>query len=355
MGLSGLVTAGMLALLPAGNALAVTWQVTTAQAVALPDSATDAWGLSANESGVSFAQHWDGVSWTAMQLPSTAQESAIAGGGPQDAWVVGSVAAPGYNRRQPFMTHYNGSSWTSYSLPDDGASERLSSVAMVSPSNVWAAGGNVLVHWNGANLSRVTPPAPVGASGNTGISSLSVGGGVLWGLVTATVGGSQVHYAARWDGSNWSFTTPLPTAPAGHWWQVGNVSANSPANVWVAITDNDQNFNTTAVTLHWDGSSWSTIPMPASGVEQTLSSIAAGNSDAWAVGTYTPSSSNQAPVAAVYHWNGSSWSAVPFPVTTAYSYASAVAYVPGTTTVWVSGSQSLSGNGGSYTDFTATG
>jgi hypothetical protein len=351
MGLAGLAAAGALAVAPAQNALAVTWHVVSAPTIALPDSATDAWGIAVSESGAVSAEHWNGTAWTSMPLPATAQESAITGDGPRDAWVVGSVGASGYNRHQPFMAHDNGSSLTTYALPDDGANERLSHVAMLGPSNVWASGLNVLVHWNGMSWARVSPPAPAGATGTAQIVSLAVSGSDLWGLETATVGGSQVSYAVRWDGTAWSLTRPLPATPSGHWWQLGNISATSPTNAWVAVTDNDQNFDTTALALHWNGSSWSTLPMPANGVQQTLSSIAAGSGEAWAVGTYELSWSDNASRAAVYHWDGSRWSVASFPVTTAYSSATVVAYEPGTTTVWISGSQM---SGSSYSDFVAT-
>jgi hypothetical protein len=351
MALSGVAAASMLALSPAAVAQAVTWQVSNTPAIALPDSAADAWGLSANASGTVFAEHWNGTAWASMQMPATAQESAIAADGPHDAWVVGSIGAAGYNRHQPFMTHYNGSSWTAYAVPDDGANERLTSVAVLSPDNVWAAGPNAFMHWNSTSWSRVTPPAPPDATGTTEISSLYGSGTDLWALETASVGSTTARYLARWDGTSWSLTAPLPAPASGHWWQIGNISATSPTNAWVAVTDNDPDFDTTALALHWNGSAWSTPPMPVSGVQQTLSSIAAGSGEAWAVGTYERSWSDNASQAAVYRWDGSHWSVVSFPVSAANSAATAVAYVPGSSTVWVSGAQS---SGSSYSDFVAT-
>ncbi|MBV9383707.1 MAG: hypothetical protein JOY82_13945 [Streptosporangiaceae bacterium] len=334
---AAVAVAGFTALSLQGSASAVTWQLMSSPTIeALPDSATSAWGLSASTDGTVSAVHWNGTAWSSTALTRTATESAIAGSGAANAWVVGSRQV-GYDRHQPYFTHFNGSAWTEFALPDDGASEALSSVAMVSPSDVWAAGSNLLAHWNGSRWSRVTRPAPSGAAGSE-IQLVTASGSGLWAAGTAAVGGSTVEFAARWDGTSWAVTSTLAAA-AGHWWEVYNIAASSPTNAWLSITDNDQNFDTTALAAHWNGTSWTITPMPAAGTMQTLTWIAASGNDAYAVGTYENNSGDNAFRAVVYHWNGSAWARVPFPVTSAYSAAARVGYVPGTGAVWVSGGE----------------
>ncbi len=328
-----------MALIMSGTASAASWQMISTQAKLSPDSAADAWGLGANTSGQTSAVHLSGTAQAAFPLPTTVREAAISADGPGDAWVAGSrgVTGGGYGRRQPVLIHYNGSSWTTFSLADDGKSEQLSSVAVLSPADAWAAGSNALLHWDGTQWSRTTAPAPQGTTGSVNISALSRSGTDLWALGSATVGGVYSSFAARWDGIRWNLTPLLPATPAGHWRSLGNISASSPSSAWVAVTDYDQNYDSSALALRWNGSSWQAITMPAHGVEQTLSGIAAGSGEAWAVGEFANSSSDNAPRAALYRWNGSAWSAVSFPVTTAYSYVSSVMYVPGSAVVWASG------------------
>jgi hypothetical protein len=326
---------------------AATWQVTSAVTAAVPDAANDAWGLTTTSGGTTFAAHWNGSTWTTTQLPATAQELAIGADGASDVWVVGRIGASGYNRHQPYMLHFDGSSWTSFGLPDDGANESLTSVAVFSPSDAWASGPNVLAHWDGTAWSRVTAPASAGATGAAQLTHLVRSGANLWALGTATVSGSQVSYAALRNGTSWTLTPSMPAAPSGEFYFLTGISATSASNVWVSVTaDNEATQATSALALHWNGSSWASFPMPANGVHDTLHSIAAGSGEAWAVGTYEKSFSNNGDRAAVYHWNGSSWSIVSFPVTTTPSSADIAAYVPGTSTAWIAG-------GTSTGDFTA--
>jgi hypothetical protein len=330
---------GFTALASQGSASAAAWQLMPAPSIeALADSATSAWGLGTSTDGTVSAVHWNGSAWTSQALPRTAVESAIAGSGPRNAWVVGSVHV-GYDRYQPYITHFDGSAWTAFTLPDDGKSEMLTSVAMVSPTDVWAAGAHLLAHWNGSQWTRMARPAPAGATASQ-IQLVSASGTGLWAAGTAAVGGSTAEFAARWNGSSWAVTSTVAAAP-GHWWEVYNISGSSPGEAWLSITDNDPNYDTTALAAHWNGTSWTVTPMPAVGTMQTLTWIAASGSDAYAVGTYeNATGSDNAYRPAVYHWNGSTWASVPFPVTSDYSLAARVAYVPGGGGIWVSGGDS---------------
>lgn len=150
--------------------------------------------------------HWEGSAWSSFPLTRTATESAIAGSGPDNAWVAGSRRG-GYARYQPYITHFDGSAWTEFALADDGASETLDSVAIVSPSNVWAAGTHLVAHWDGSQLPRLTRLAPSGATGSQ-VQLVTASGTDLRAAGTAAVGGSTVEFAilrgsAKRDGARW--------------------------------------------------------------------------------------------------------------------------------------------------------
>jgi len=64
---------------------------------------------------------------------------------------------------------------------------------------------------------------------------------------------------------------------------------------------------------HWNGTAWSLTPTPALGVNASLSSVSASSaSDAWAVG-FTRPTGYRSKVALYEHWNGSGWSVVSGP------------------------------------------
>ena len=200
-------------------------------------------------------------------------------------------------------------------------------MAVIGPADAWAAGPAVLVHWDGTRWSRVTAPTPKGAAGPLSISSLSASGGDVWALGTARVGGSQAYYAARWDGTNWSFTPTLPAVPG--LLRFTNISAASATTAWVGGTATGGGF-----ALDYNGSAWATSWMPGASASQ-VNWVAAHGSQAWAAGS-VPSPQGQGETqAAVWVSGGSAWSPVPFPVTAAGSSATRVSYVPGSTTVWV--------------------
>jgi hypothetical protein len=235
------------------------------------------------------------------------------------------------------MTHDNGSSWTTYTLAGAGVSGSmvLQNVAILSPTDVWAAGPNhtnpaglPLVHWNGTQWSGVAPPAPAGATW-VSVQALSAGSGDLWALISASVDCSAGicqtgYFAARWNGSGWSL---IPALPAG--FTAGStVSADSATDVWVVGHGGGD-------AAHYDGSTWQTFTMPAASGQTDLGlhEIAAYGGQAWAVGSTESGSFSTR--AAVYHWDGSAWSSVAFPVTSDNSDTSTVAYLPASGTVWI--------------------
>ena len=56
-----------------------------------------------------------------------------------------------------------------------------------------------------------------------------------------------------------------------------------------------------ALTIHWDGSSWTIVPSASSG---TLNGVAAvASNDVWAVGSIVVGSDQTL----IEHWNGSQW------------------------------------------------
>ena len=93
--------------------------------------------------------------------------------------------------------------------------------------------------------------------------------------------------------------------------ELRGVAAVSPRDIWaVGYT----HAPALALTLHWDGTSWTVVPTPGSGSSANfLNAVAAvGANDVWAVGTYFQPG-NQWLTSLTMHWNGTEWGIVPSP------------------------------------------
>src|SRR5579871_4178508 len=152
------------------------------------------------------------------------------------------------------------SSWGEAPSPKDPASDVWNSVAAISSSNAWAVG-----------------TSPV-AAGNR-----------------AT--------AAEWTGRSWATTqTPDPGTKAD---DLLGVSGSSASDAWaVGYQEARGSKWQQTLAMHWDGSTWSTVPAPNVGTKNNvLTAVASsGPSDVWAVGIYYASNSRVDTL--TEHWDG---------------------------------------------------
>lgn len=91
------------------------------------------------------------------------------------------------------------------------------------------------------------------------------------------------------------------------------ISAPSPTNAWAVGVSVVGEGNTLAasMTQRWDGSAWSAIANPGTGILNSIAAVSA--QDVWAVGVkYSDVSSLQWLM--VEHWNGTQWSTVTAPI-----------------------------------------
>jgi hypothetical protein len=97
---------------------------------------------------------------------------------------------------------------------------------------------------------------------------------------------------------------------------VFSVAAVSDTNAWAVGDFTNTNTNNIQHTLveHWDGTAWSVIPSPNVGTtgSELLAVSTASPTDVWAVGSVTGSVANVNRTL-IEHFNGSAWSVVPSP------------------------------------------
>jgi hypothetical protein len=120
----------------------------------------------------------------------------------------------------------------------------------------------------------------------------------------AGTGGALIEH---WDGTQWS-VVPNP-ASALQSVTLTAFSATGPDDVWVVGSRMDATGNALPLALHWDGTSWQEIPVPAgNGGQSVLTAVSeAGPDDVWAVGSQLLQAGSDLVAPLAEHWDGSAW------------------------------------------------
>jgi hypothetical protein len=285
-----------------GHAATVTSLVAEPYGVSV-QSADNAWAVSLGGTPASDAiLYWNGTGWARMTYPGQstgAQLHAVTALSASDAWAVGDVAE-----------HWGGTSWTQVAAPipvGSNGPNPLDGVSGDSPSDVRAVGGRAILHWDGTSWTQVTAPTGTSASDVAAISPTDA-----W-----LVGQKRFRdtLAEHWDGTSWTRVhTPTPTnTVVDSNARLFSVSAVGSDDVWAVgryTTDAEEG---ASLALHWNGTSWTKVHLPAPGVSRSLFGVyAVSPSLAWAVGDYNPTSSSIAH-GLLLQWNGTAWKQVPVP------------------------------------------
>ncbi|MGW7263301.1 hypothetical protein [Streptomyces sp. NPDC054842] len=218
-----------------------------------------------------------------------------------DAWAVGDEGT------EPVAMRWGGEAWTKVEVPQRLGLEGLSVVTASGPDDVWVFGraqptpdgwaqGARAARWNGSEWTRTwhEPSLMVDAATAAGPDDVWVAGRRRDG--NGTCRSVLQHYTA----AGWS-TVALPSTVC-----VRALHALSPREVW-AVGDNRDK----PVTLHWNGRSWRTVPLPPAlaGTNGRLDALAAQSpTRLWAVGRTEPTQGVTRPVAV--RWNGHTWANV---------------------------------------------
>ncbi|REH34736.1 hypothetical protein BCF44_11912 [Kutzneria buriramensis] len=256
-----------------------------------------------------LAEHLVGGKWAIVPTaPVPAVDDtrlhAIAFRAATDGWAVGedTNAAGPANIAQSMIEHWNGISWARVPSPGgEPANTRLTALAIVSATDVWAVGGSTIEHWNGVSWTVTLSALPVARL--LGIAAVAAND--VW-VVGSNGARHPTPVIQHWDGTSWS---QVPQPVTGFDSVLHSVSAVSSTDVWAV---GEQNLNQT-VTEHWDGKSWTLVPSPsisANSAQDTLDGvIALGRDDVWAVGQTLQGFTTDQTLA--LHWDGTGWQIVP--------------------------------------------
>jgi hypothetical protein len=278
----------------------------------------------AQGSASAIAEHWNGSSWTLVNLPpTTGYLYSVACPSSDDCWAVGSTLDTGDDPLQSYVLHWNGSAWANATIPSSGQNyDMLDSVTCTSVANCWAVGVAGPNSINTNNFPNVSP---------------NVQGADTWFL--------------HWDGTSWSGSpTSDPSSPNGAY--LSGVTCVDASECWAVGSTMDQNGNPQdSLVEQWDGSSWTVSPAVSPGAGAELSNVSCVSvTDCWAAGTYGLAQNlktvvavkSTTPTAFIERWTGGSWSVDSTPYVASDSFLYGVACVHG---AWcfASGATSTSG------------
>lgn len=158
-------------------------------------TASDMWAVGFQKDGAgkrtTLIEHWNGSSWAVVSSPNVGSLDnvlhSVAVVSPTDIWAVGFVyTAPGVTA--PLAMHYNGTIWTTVSTVAPGSAQNFFYAVAALASNDIFAGGysyspatSLLENSTGAGFTSVTSPAP-STNFSTYWDLVGLAGGELWGV-----------------------------------------------------------------------------------------------------------------------------------------------------------------------------
>lgn len=301
--------------------------------VAAPGSGgelTDAAFVSANEwwavGNVGAALHanrtliarFDGSAWSEVASPNQgALNNGLNGVSmiPGAGWAVGYYQAGGY---QPLAMQWNGTQW-SLNLPAAFPSDSLfTDVDTLADGTAWAVGfqttkagtrSTLIEHASGGTWTPVASPNVAGSTDNSLMAVSGTQATGLWAVgYWLSPTGLQplvLRYDTTKPSPSWAVVAGVP-APGRVDTVLTGVDVQTASDVWAVGYCNDGGADR-PVALRWNGSTWTSSPVPGAGLLRGVSAVGSGN--VWAAGAYY-STSLQGYQTLVVHFNGTAWSTV---------------------------------------------
>lgn len=269
---------------------------TTAELFGIDALAADnAWAVGYTDNHA-LILHWNGVVWRTAPESDSLQNTRLYGvsiAGAYDAWAVGWKNVDGVN--QPITMHWDGANWSAVPTPGVVSDGVLSAVSARANNDVWAVGHygsprqTLVQHWNGTEWNLVPSPNAAGFGNNELRGVVAIRPNDAWsvGYYSNPATGAMQALTLHWDGSQWN-SVPNPAGPGSPGFLYG-VTASSPDNVWaVGGISGEASPN---LTMRWDGTSWTQVMSPAAiGGNQYLATVSAvTGGDIWAAGHFSGS------------------------------------------------------------------
>jgi hypothetical protein len=255
--------------------------------------------------GVNDVYFFNGLAWTEFAGPSGSTLPATTQSQPQSAScvsatnciAVGISSTVATGQASTLIYHFNGTTWTQETSVSPTADSRLFGVSCVSATFCIAVGddvsGPLVERYNGTVWSQVAAPN-AGVGGNfEGVTCLSTTECTAVGSYFAAAGVGPIDsLIEHYNGSKWTIAaSPNPATSNG----ISSVSCTSATNCTAVAPF--------GFALHFNGTTWSTLPTPASGAFASVSCASA--TDCTGVGTVSLGTTPSATLVA--HYDGTTW------------------------------------------------
>jgi len=287
------------------------------------------------------AYRWNGAQFLTLHVEPQATIAldnvlrAVDGSNSTDIWAVGHFALPGGTLRpSPLVRRWNGAQWSTMPPPNCTAC-RFNDVKVVSANNVWVVGhgrsetggGNQYIfaaRWNGTSWTPSSPNSYFGFDSASSLEAIdSISAQDIWTVgyyVDTNRTPTTIRPTAlKWNGTWWD-NLPPPDLGIGTDARLYDVKVISSTEVWaVGTIKASSSAPEQTLTLRWNGAQWTRIPSPNIGSSRNILRTVTGSgpADVWAAGYYGPPGTGQA---LYLHWNGTAWSIVPAPQVGTDSY-----------------------------------
>jgi hypothetical protein len=232
--------------------------------------------------------------------------NAVAATSATNAWAVGVFHDR--NGAHELMERWNGQSWQEVFLPPP-IGKSLTSITVVNGHNVWAVSELRTLHFGGLGWSTFANPAAIAMQ-----KVASAPDGSVYGL-----GRDSTFAGSLWlmTAGGWRAVSAIPAAsPQGCDVSKGatDLAVLKAGDVWVVGNGKQTGNQPCIAALHWSAATWQPSPTPLiAGASLAAVSARSGN-DIWAVGE-TVTRDEQLGVTfetgLALHWNGTSWTSVP--------------------------------------------
>ncbi len=213
------------------------------------------------------------------------------------------------------LFHLTGQTWSEAVSP---STQPIFDLSFSSLTNGWAVGAGAQVyHWDGSTWSEVLPyHAPgEGPGGSTqmlyAVHTDSSGDAWMVGEITG-IDGKTSPYAIHWNGTDLIEQNNFPDCNCGL-----NAVLTLGKDDVIAAGGSDLG----GITLHWDGSTWSSMLMP--GADHLFTLTQADDGTIWAAGLERARDLSDAR-GSLFRWDGLNWQRIAFPPLTGGVYALSV-------------------------------
>ena len=270
---------------------------------------------------------FDGSAWSEVASPNQGTlnnglngVSMIDGGG----WAVGFYQATGY---QPLAMSWDGTQWLLNSPAAFPSDSVFTGVDTLADGTAWAVGfqttkagvrTTLIEQASGGAWTQVASPNVAGSTVNSLTAVAGTAATGLWAvgywLGPTGVQPLVVCYDTTQPSPSWGLVGGVP-APGQVDTVLTGVDVLSASDVWAVGYCNDGGADR-PLALHWDGSAWTSSPVPGAGLLREVQAVASDN--VWAAGAYYNTSRQQYQTLAV-QFDGTAWTTVISPDSKTFS------------------------------------